>query len=177
MLQKKCDYFKNGGFCQSNYDSMYLEGRDITTTNTLLSAVPALRNPPITRPADVGRGYIARNGARACAGGCKRREKSNTEGREGTPTCVPDWNALPPMPGRPARIQPGVCRAKTAHTSKEVYRPKPARGRRAKEPGHIDRARNHSLVFVLRQSTYLPDLIRRSIQGSSLSMTQLRPIF
>lgn len=50
-----------------------------------------------------------------------RREKSNTEGREGTPTCVPDWNALPPMPGRPARIQPGVCRTKTAHTSKEVY--------------------------------------------------------
>ena len=68
MLQKKCDYFKNGGFCQSNYDSMYLESRD-TTTNTSLSAVPALRNPPITRPADVGRGYIARNGARACAGG------------------------------------------------------------------------------------------------------------
>lgn len=55
MLQKKCDYFKNGGFCQSNYDSMYLEGRDTTTTS--LSAVPALRNPPITRPADVGRGY------------------------------------------------------------------------------------------------------------------------
>ena len=53
-----------------------------------------------------------------------RREKSNTEGREGTPTCVPDWNALPPMPGKPARIQPGVCRAKTAHTSKEVYPPK-----------------------------------------------------
>ena len=37
---------------------------------------------------------------------------------------MPDWNALPPMPGRPARIQPGVCRAKTAHTSKEVYHPK-----------------------------------------------------
>ena len=52
---------------------MYLEGRDTTTTttNTSLSAVPALRNPPITRPADVGRGYIARNGARACAGGCR----------------------------------------------------------------------------------------------------------
>lgn len=50
-----------------------------------------------------------------------RREKSNTEGREGTPTCVPDWNALPPMPGKPARIQPGVCRAKTAHASQEVY--------------------------------------------------------